>query len=68
MLRSHRRLLLNYLRAKRARSAATVEGLDNKARVTTRTAYGCRTYRVMERALYHTLGDLPEPIATHRSC
>jgi hypothetical protein len=58
MLRRHRPLLLNYFRAKRALSTAAVEGFNNKARVTTRTAYGFRTYRVMEIALYHTLGAL----------
>ena len=42
MLRRHRPLLLNYFRAKRALSAAVVEGFNNKARVTTRTAYGFR--------------------------
>jgi transposase len=68
MLRTHRPLLLNYFRAKRALSAAAVEGFNNKARVTTRTAYGFRTYRVMEMALYHTLGALPEPETPHRFC
>jgi transposase len=68
MLRRHRPLLLNYFRAKRALSAAAVEGFNNKARVTTRIAYGFRTYRVMELALYHTLGALPEPDAPHRFC
>jgi transposase len=68
MLRRHRALLLNYFRAKRALSAAAVEGFNNKARVTTRTAYGFRTYRVMEIALYHTLGALPEPKTPHRFC
>ena len=68
MLRRHRPLLLNYFRAKRALSSAAVEGFNNKARVTTRTAYGFRTYRVMEIALYHTLGALPEPDIPHRFC
>ena len=68
MLRRHRPLLLNYFRAKRALSSAAVEGFNNKARVTTRTAYGFRTYRVMEIALYHTLGALPEPETPHRFC
>jgi len=68
MLRRHRPLLLNYFRAKRALSTAAVEGFNNKARVTTRTAYGFRTYRVMEIALYHTLGALPEPETPHRFC
>lgn len=68
MLRAHRPLLLNWFRAKRALSTAVVEGFNNKARVTTRIAYGFRTYRVLELALYHTLGALPEPKATHRFC
>ena len=68
MLRAHRPLLLNWFRAKGTLSAAVVEGFNNKARVTTRTAYGFRTYRGMEIALYHTLGALPEPKTTHRFC
>lgn len=68
MLRAHRPLLLNWFRAKRALSTAVVEGFNNKARVTTRIAYGFRTYRVLEIALYHALGALPEPKATHRFC
>ena len=68
MLRAHRPLLLNWFRAKGSLSAAVVEGFNNKARVTTRTAYGFRTYRAMEIALYHTLGALPEPDPPHRFC
>lgn len=68
MLRRHRPLLLNWFRAKGTLSAAVVEGFNNKARVTTRTAYGFRTYRALEIALYHTLGALPEPEAPHRFC
>jgi hypothetical protein len=26
---------------------------------------GFRTYRVLELALYHSLGKLPEPVSTH---
>ena len=68
MLRTHRPLLLNWFRAKGTLSAAVVEGFNNKARVTTRTAYGFRTYRGMEIALYHTLGALPEPEVPHTFC
>jgi transposase len=39
--------------------------LNNKAKVTTRKSYGFRTYRVLELALYHSLGKLPEPESTH---
>ena len=68
MLRAHRPLLLNWFRAKGALSSGAVEGFNNKARVTTRRAYGFRTFRAIEVALYHTLGALPEPETTHRFC
>jgi transposase len=67
-LRAHRPLLLNWFRAKGAVSAATVEGFNNKAKLTLRKSYGFRTYRAMEIALYHALGALPEPRVTHRFC
>jgi transposase len=66
MLRAHRELLLNYFKAKKAFSSGVVEGLNNKAKVTTRRSYGFRTFRVTELALYHSLGKLPEPKLTHR--
>jgi transposase len=65
MLRGHRDLILNWFRAKGTISAGSVEGLNNKAKLTTRKAYGFRTYEAIEIALYHTLGDLPEPNFTH---
>ncbi len=68
MLRRHRELLLNWFRARGTVSAAAVEGLNNKLKLTTRKAYGFRTFRALEIALYHTLGDLPEPKVTHRFC
>lgn len=64
-LRTHRELLLNYFKAKKAFSSGVVEGLNNKAKVTTRRSYGFRTFRVTELALYHSLGKLPEPKLTH---
>jgi len=66
MLRRHRELLLNWFRARGTVSAAAVEGLNNKLKVTTRRAYGFRTFRALEVALYHTLADLPQPTPTHR--
>ena len=66
MLRRHEALLLNWFRAKGELSSGMVEGLNNKVRVVTRRSYGFRTYRAMEVALYHTLGNLPEPELTHR--
>jgi len=68
MLRTHRGLLLNWFRARKAISGAVVEGFNNRAKLTTRKAYGFRTFRAAEVALYHTLGALPEPEATHRFC
>ena len=66
MLRAHRGLLLNYFKAKKEFSSGVVEGLNNKAKVTMRKSYGFRTYRILELALYHSLGKLPEPKLTHR--
>ena len=67
-LREHRALLLNWFRAKGQISAAAVEGFNNKAKLAMRKAYGFRTFKAIEVALYHTLGDLPEPQFTHRFC
>jgi len=33
-----------------------------------RRAYGFRTYKAVEVALYHQLGHLPEPPIAHRFC
>lgn len=68
MLRAHEPLLWNWFKAKGQFSNAVVEGFNNKLRVVTRRSYGFRTYRVMELVLYHTLGELPEPIQTHKFC
>jgi transposase len=68
MLRAHRELLLNWFRAKKAFSSAIVEGFNNRAKLTTRKAYGFRTFEAAQIALYHTLGALPEPEVTHRFC
>ena len=65
-LRAHRELILNYFKAKKEFSSGVVEGLNNKAKVTSRRSYGFRTFRVQELSLYHTLGKLPEPKLTHR--
>jgi len=68
MLRRHRHLILNWFRAKGLISSGTVEGLNGKAKLTTRKAYGFRTKEGIEIALFHTLGHLPEPEFTHRFC
>ena len=66
MVRNHRELILNWFRAKKAFSCGVVEGLNGKAKVATRKAYGYKTFRMLELALYHNLGQLPEPEVTHR--
>ena len=65
-LRNHRELLLNWFAAKGTMSSGTVEGLNHKAKVVFRNAYGYCHYNAVEIALYHTLGALPEPDFTHR--
>jgi transposase len=67
MLRNHRELILNWFQAK-ALSSGIVEGYNGKAKLTIKKAYGFRTYRAIEVALYHTLGDLPLPDTIHRFC
>jgi transposase len=67
-LRNHKPLILNWFRAKKAFSSGVVEGLNNKAKVTTRKSYGFRTVRGAEIALYHALGNLPTPPMAHRFC
>ena len=60
-LRQHRQPLLNWFRARGAFAMGAVEGFNNKARVTTKMAYGFKRYEHAEIALFHRLGDLPEP-------
>jgi transposase len=67
-LRRHRTLLLNWFRARGAVSNGSVEGLNNKAKLALKKAYGFKSYKTVEIALYHQLGKLPEPNQTHRFC
>lgn len=68
-LREHRYELQNWFLARGAFAAGATEGFNNKARITTRKAYGFRTYKHAEIALYHALGELPEPPwLIHRFC
>jgi transposase len=68
MLRNHWELLLNWFRVKDRVALGAVEGFNNKAKLTTKKAYGFRSYEVVKVALYHTLGDLPYPTGTHKFC
>lgn len=60
-IRSHQPLILNYFKAKNIISLGSVEGLNNKLKVTLRSAYGYRSIRVLQIACYHRLGQLPTP-------
>jgi transposase len=68
MLRSHEGLILNWFHARGTISAGVTEGLNNKLKLTTRKAYGFRTFDAVKAALYHNLGALPEPSSTHEFC
>lgn len=65
MLRRHRPLLMNWFKVKGQFSSGIVEGFNTKAKLTTRKAYGFRTYHAAETALYHALGALPVLKTTH---
>lgn len=67
-LRRHNALILNWFRAHGAISAAAVEGMNNKLKVITRRAFGLRTFKATQIALFHTMGALPEPRHAHRFC
>jgi transposase len=68
MLRKHKPLTLNWFKAKGRLSSGVVEGLNLKAKLTMRKAYGFRTLKCLQIALYHELGKLPEPDYFHRFC
>jgi len=68
-VRQHQPEILNWLATRNLFAIGATEGFNNKARVTTRKAYGFRSYEHAEIALYHALGELPEPDwLTHRFC
>lgn len=64
-IRKHKPLILNWFKAKKQFSSGIVEGFNCKAKLTMRKAYGFRTFRGLEIALYHQMGALPEPKLTH---
>jgi transposase len=65
-LRSHRELILNWFKTKKLLSSGVVEALNNNAKLTMRKAYGFRSFQALEIALFHTLGNLPEPPITNK--
>jgi transposase len=68
MLRNHKPMILNWFKAKGRLSSGAVEGLNLKAKLTMRKAYGFKSTKCLQVALYHTLGNLPEPCVIHRFC
>ncbi len=66
MIRRHQPLIINWFKAKKAFSSGVVEGLNRKVNLITRKSYGFRNYENLKIALYHTMGDLPEPEVTHK--
>lgn len=64
MLRRHQEGLLNYFELRIDNGA--VEGMNNKAKVVSHRSYGFRTVKTYITALYHCMGDLPEPKLVHR--
>jgi transposase len=64
MLRRHEEEILNYFEL--PIDNGVVEGLNNKAKVVSHRCYGFRTAKTFITALYHVLGDLPEPPMVHR--
>ncbi len=66
-LRKHEPLLLNWFESQ-GLSSGVVEGFNNKAKLTMRKAYGFKDVETISIALYHQLGNLPEPKLTHKFC
>ena len=68
-MRRHEHLIFNYWKAKRQFSSGVVEGLNRKVNLVTRKAYGFRNPEIYRIALFHSLGELPEPHpGPHRFC
>lgn len=67
-VRAHQPLIMNWFKAKKAYSSGIVEGMNRNVNLVTRKAFGFRSYEVLEIALFHTMGGLPEPESIHRFC
>jgi transposase len=64
LVRRHERGILAYFKLRITN--ASVEGLNNKAKVVSHRAYGFRTARTFITNLYLSMGNLPMPESTHR--
>lgn len=65
-VRRHQPLLLNWFKAHGELPGGAVEGLNGKAKLSMRKAYGYKSFEVAQIALFHTLGQLPTPEFTHK--
>jgi transposase len=65
-VRRHQPLLLNWFKAHGELPGGAVEGLNGKAKLSVRKAYGYKSFDVAQIALFHTLGQLPTPEFTHK--
>ena len=65
LLRRHRELLMNWFKSK-GLSSGTIEGFNNRVKLTARKAYEFRAVETLQIALFHALGKMPEPNATHK--
>ncbi len=65
MLRHHQPMIRNWFVARGTISGGFVEEFNNKAKLTTKKAYGFRELKMLEIALYHQLDILPGPELTH---
>jgi transposase len=61
MLRRYKPEILNYFHARKQISQGCVEGLNNKVKSVIKKSYGFSEFKTIEMALYHSLGNLPEP-------
>ena len=66
MLRRHQPLIMNWFKAKKAYNSGIVEGMNRKINLVTRKSFGFRSFDVLQIALFHNMGELPEPYFTHR--
>jgi len=67
-IKNHKPLILDWFKAQGRLSSGAVEGLNLKAKLTIKKAYSFRTLNGLITALYHTLGQLPEPKSIHKFC
>jgi len=67
-MRRHDKLIMNWFKAKKQFSCGAVEGMNRNVNLMTRKSFGFRSPEVLEIALFHNFGGLPEPEATHRFC